>query len=132
MQNAWYEEYSNTPRYGAEPADGARWSWYYRTPGEIDDAGTRLTPPVNNFVAALESSYDNDPDNDNESVDLLKFRKVKYDSGVTIDVGCVEYSPDINYNNLENLPANKVIGFPTIPNDPAEDINAEDRSDGVE
>ena len=132
MQNAWYEEYSNTPRYGAEPADGARWSWYYRTPGEIDDAGTRLTPPVNNFVAALESSYDNDPDNDNESVDLLKFRKVKYDSGVTIDVGCVEYSPDINYNNLENLPANKVIGFPTIPNDPAEDINAEEAvRDGV-
>jgi hypothetical protein len=126
LQNAWYEEYSNTPRYGAVPADGARWSWYYRTPGEIDDAGARLIPPVNDLVAALESNYDNDPDNDDASVDLLKFRKVKYDSGVTIDVGCVEYSPDIDYNDLENLPANKIVGFPATPNDPAEDTGAAD------
>ncbi len=127
LQNAWYEEYSDTPRYGTIPVDGARWSWYYRTPGEINDAGAD-----ENFVAALESNYDNNPDNDDNSVDLLKFRKVRYDSGVTIDVGCVDYSPDIDYNDLENLPANKVIGFPTTPNDPAEDTNAVDAvRDGV-
>lgn len=126
LQNAWYEEYSNTPKYGTVPADGARWSWYYRTPDEINDAGTRLDPPVNDLVAALESNYDNDPDNDSDQVDPLRFRKVRYDSGVTIDVGCVEYSPDIDYNDLENLPANKIIGFPAIPNDPAEDTGAAD------
>ncbi len=132
LQNAWYEEYSDTPRYGTTPVDGPRWSWYYRTPGEIDDAGMNLIPPVENFVAALESNYDNDTDNDSVSVDPLKFRKVEYDSGVSIDVGCIEYSPDIDYNDLENLPANKVIGFPSTPNDPAEDTNAVDAvKDGV-
>jgi hypothetical protein len=132
LQNAWYEEYSNTPKYGAVPADGARWSWYYRTPDEINDAGTKLTRPVEDLVAALERNYDNDPDNDSDLVDPLKFRKVEYDSNVTIDVGCVEWSPDIDYNDLENMPANKIIGFPTAPNDPNEDTNAgEAVRDGV-
>ncbi len=126
LQNSWYEEYSNKPSPDAVPVDGARWSWYFRTSNEINTAGSRFIPPVDNFVAALESNYDSDANNDDESVNLLKFRKVGYDSGVTIDIGCVEYSPDIDYNDLENLPANRVVGFPTVPNDPGEDINAVD------
>ena len=121
VQNAWYEEYSNTPRPDSSPVDGERWSWYYRTTSEIDAAGALELPPFN--AVELEKNYDNDQTNDIETIDPLRFRKVEYDSGVTIDVGCVEYSPDIDYNDLENLPANKIIGFPSLPNDTEEDIN---------
>jgi hypothetical protein len=54
------------------------------------------------------------------TADPLQYRKVEYDSGVTIDVGCVEYTPDIDYNNISNLPTNKITGFPVTANDPNE------------
>ena len=105
LQNKWYEMYVDVA--------GGQKVWVYSTPGQIDTAGAELIPPV---TAA-------DVENEATHVDPLKFRKVTYDSGVTIDVGCIEYTPDLDYNSLESLPANKIIGIPVTPNDPNEDIH---------
>ncbi len=115
LQNKWYEEYSDQKTPDSEPGE---WSWYYRTPSQINEAGSLLDPPVENVTEKLE--------NGEEVVDPPKFRKVEYDSGVTIDVGCVEYTPGMDYNDLKNMSADKIVGHPVTPNDPDEDIDAED------
>lgn len=115
LQNKWYEQYSDRKTPDSDPGE---WSWYYRTPSEIDEAGMQLEPPVEDLADKLEKG--------DESVDPLKFRKIEYDSGVTIDVGCIEYTPGMDYNDLANLPADKVISYPVTPNDPDEDIGAGD------
>lgn len=99
LKNKWYEQYT--------VVDGSRSAWIYRTPEQLE-----TTSP--GAVDAIE----------NGTADPLKFRKVEYDSGVTIDVGCVKFTPDVDYNNLEKLVTNKVTGFPTAPNDPYEDVTA--------
>lgn len=115
LQDKWYEEYSDRKTPDADPGE---FSWYHRTPSQIDDAGLLLSPPMDDLAEKLE--------NGDASVDPLKFRKIRYDDGVTIDVGCVEYTPGMDYNDLANLPADKVIGYPVTPNDPDEDIGAPD------
>ncbi len=99
LKNKWYEQYTILP--------GGRSAWVYQTPGQLE-----TTSP--GAVKAIEDS----------TADPLKYRKVVYDEGVTIDVGCVPYTPDMNYDNLEKLSTNKITGFPVTPNDPSEDINA--------
>lgn len=96
LQNKWYEQYMIL-----ESGKGA---WVYRTPGQLGA----------DMVAAIE----------NGAADPLQYRMVKYDDGVTIDVGCVKYTPDIDYSNLGQLPTNKMTGVPVTPNDPAENVNA--------
>ncbi len=54
-----------------------------------------------------------------------QYRIVSYDEGVTIDVGCIEYDTDLD---LAGIPADKVVAFPTAPNDP--DENPNDNPDG--
>jgi len=47
---------------------------------------------------------------------------LEYDSGVTIDVGVVEYVPGMDYNDLENIRGRQGgYGHPVTPNDPYED-----------
>lgn len=108
LKNKWYEQL-------VDVAGGTK-KWIYRTPSEIDEAGASLEPPVTALDLENEESW----------VDPLRFRKVEYDSGVTIDLGCIEYSPDLDYSDLENLPADRIIGFPVTPNDPNEDITHPD------
>lgn len=115
LKNKWYEQYSDRKTPESEPGE---WSWHFRTPVELDEIGFQLIPPIDDLADKLETG--------DEAVDPLKFRKVEYDSGVTIDVGVVEYVPGMDYNDLENIPADKVIGHPVTPNDPYEDVNAED------
>lgn len=115
LKNKWYEQYTDRKTPDSEPGE---WSWYFRTPSQLDEIGQTLVPPVADLADKLEAG---DP-----SVDPLKFRKVEYDSGVTLDVGVVEYVPGMDWNSLENIPADKVVGHTVTPNDPDEDINAED------
>jgi len=64
--------------------------------------------------------------------DNVNYREVKYDSGVTIDVGCVEYEKDMSYEEVVNSEEYYVIkGFPTTANDPYEDpkLNPPDKLD---
>jgi len=105
LKNKWYEMFVE-----ADPnVQGSKAAWVYKTPAQLE----AISPGI---VADIE----------NGTADPLKFRKVEYDSGVTIDVGCIEYSPDFDYEQLKEIAANKIIGFPTTPNDPGEDTTAED------
>lgn len=108
LQNKWYEMYVQVA--------GGRYAWVYASPDDIAAEGARLHPEDPDYDLAAEI--------ENGGADPLKYRKVEYDSGVTLNVGCVEYSPDTDYSNLENMPANKIINFPSTPNDPNEVINA--------
>lgn len=98
LQNKWYEEY-------VPPVPGSQGTWIYRKP-------TDLTAAV---ITSIE----------NGTANPLQYRKVEYDSGVTIDVGCAVYTSSVNYNNLDQLPTNKIVGVPVTPNDPTEDVNAQ-------
>ncbi|HEX2945386.1 MAG TPA: S-layer homology domain-containing protein [Clostridia bacterium] len=106
LKNKWYERFNIT--------ESGRYSWIYTTPGAINAEGLRLSPPVPDLASAIE----------NGTADPMKYRKVEYDNTVTIDVGCVEYTPDFNYDSLKELSADKLIDVPVTPNDPAEVINA--------
>lgn len=106
MQNKWYERY-------AMDATG-RNNWIYTTPGAINAEGLKLVPPVPDLVTKIE----------NGTADPMKFRKVEFDSSVTINVGCVEYVPNFDYGSLKQMPADKLIDVPVAPNDPNEVINA--------
>ncbi len=99
LKNKWYEQYTIV--------NGGRSAWIYRTPEQLETTSQGA-------VTAIE----------NGSADPLKFRKVEYDSGVTIDAGLVEYTPDIDYDNIDKLATNKVVGFPVTPNDPNEAVTA--------
>lgn len=75
--------------------------WEYRTPEQLGE----------DIVGDIEAGAE----------DPLRYRKVVYDSGVTIDVGCVELKEGMNYESLAGIPANKVISHPVKANDPYED-----------
>ena len=115
LKNKWYEEYTNKKTPDTE---AGKYSWYFRTPSQLDEIGLMLQPPIDDLADKLEAG--------DSSVNPLRFRKVEYDEGVTIDVGVIEYVPGMDYNDLENIPADKVIGHTVTANDPDEDINAED------
>ena len=74
--------------------------WEYRTPEQLGEE----------IVSDIEAG----------AADPLRYRKVIYDSGVTIDVGCVELNEGVNYESLAGIPANKVISHPVKANDPYE------------
>lgn len=101
LKNKWYEQYTIL--------EGGRGAWIYRTPEQLEEDNPGIVDKLENHP---------------ELVDPLQYRIVEYDSGVTIDVGCVEFTENIDYNNIESLPTNKIIGFPVAPNDPDEDITA--------
>lgn len=69
-----------------------------------------------------------------ETLDGKNYRVVEYDSGVTIDVGCVEYIEGMSYNDIENITANKITGFPVTANDAAENgsFNPDGRKHNVD
>ena len=74
--------------------------WEYRTPEELGEE----------IVDMLE-----------EGTAGNDYRIVQYDGGVSLDVGCVEYGEGVSYSDIAGMPADKVVGFPAVPNDPYED-----------
>jgi hypothetical protein len=50
-------------------------------------------------------------------VDDVYYRKVEYDSGVTLDVGCIKYVEGMDYEDLKKIPADKIKNFPVTAND---------------
>jgi len=75
------------------------------------------------YVRTEKTSENDTPDYDPVAYppDNVKYRMVKYDEGVTFDVGCVEYTGEIPITEIVKLPANKITGFPVTANDPLED-----------
>ncbi|NLD46499.1 MAG: fibronectin type III domain-containing protein, partial [Clostridiaceae bacterium] len=56
-------------------------------------------------------------------VDDVYYRKVSYDSGITIDVGCTVYVEGMSFDELNRITADKITGFPVEPNDSKEDAS---------
>lgn len=92
LKNLWYEKYNQTTK-----------QWEYVRTEKLNDGDT---PP---YIPTQET------------LDDKQYRMVSYDSGVTIDVGCIKYTDGMSYNDLSNILANKVMGFPITANDSTED-----------
>lgn len=94
LKNLWYEKYN---------FEENKWE-YIRT----EKLHENDVPPLEPLTSVIDDVY---------------YRKVAYDSGVTIDVGCVKYTEGMSYEELNNLVPNKTINFPVTANDPFEDGN---------
>lgn len=93
LKNAWYEAF-----------DTAANRWVFKTPDQLETIQAGLTGQI-----------------DAGTANPLQYRKVSFDGGVTLDVGCTIYRDDMVFSDIATLPANKIIGFPVTPNDPLED-----------
>jgi len=93
LKNKWYEYYDSSTN-----------QWEYIDPQELNEVDPGIIP-------ALETG----------TYEGSEYRIVSYDGDVTIDVGCVKYESGMNPEDIVTFPANKVTGFPAIPNDPDED-----------
>lgn len=103
LMNKWYEQYIISGGVGR---------WEFRTPAQLEEIQEGLAGRVENGQLTQAES--------------LQYRKVEYDGGITFDVGCVKYTHDFDYSSLDKLPANKITGFSSAPNDPDENINDPD------
>lgn len=93
LKNKWYEKFDSEER-----------RWVFITPEELDTIDDTLVDKLEN------GEYQGN-----------EYRIVEYDSGVTLDIGCIPYDGSINPEDLALIPANWVTGFPTVANDPNED-----------
>lgn len=103
MKNKWYERYE---------VSGGRGRWVYSTPTQLEGIEEGLVQRIEDGQLTQAES--------------LLFRKVEYDSGITFDLGCVQYTPGFDYDNIDQLSTNKIIGLPVSPNDPDENLNDPD------
>ncbi|TYQ14647.1 UNVERIFIED_CONTAM: hypothetical protein Cloal_1007 [Acetivibrio alkalicellulosi] len=105
LKNLWYEKYDHQAN---------RWD-YIRT----EKLNEHDEPPFDPLT---------------EEVDDFNYRMVSYDSGVTIDVGCLNFTEGMSYEVLNTALANKIINFPTTPNDPLEDpkLNPNNRRHNID
>lgn len=92
LKNRWYEKFNTAT---------GRWE-YIRT----EKTAPNDVPPYDPIA--------NPPDGKN-------YRLVAYDSGVTIQVGCVKFVEGMSYDQIAKLPTDKIQGVALVPNDPAED-----------
>jgi len=91
-KNRWYEKFN--------PATG-KWAYVKADKTKLGDTSVKY-----------------DPTNPLTPVDNLKYRKVQYDSpGVTLYVGCEEYTEGMDISTILNYKLEKVS---TTPNDPVE------------
>jgi hypothetical protein len=100
LKNLWYEKYDET---------ASTWS-YIRS----EKQNEKDNPPFNPNVTVVDNVY---------------YRKVQYDEGVTIDVGCIEYEEDMDLNVIKNTVANKIVSHPISANDALE--NPKLNPDGI-
>ena len=123
LKNLWYEKYNEEKN-----------QWEYISPEEYQKAMEGVEDEDieegEDEDGDIEEGEDEDGDieegeEEDEDIeeDNLNYREVSYDSGVTIDVGCVEFVEGMSYDILATIPADKVINFPTEPNDDMENPN---------
>ncbi len=91
LKNLWYEKYNYESR-----------NWEYIRTEKLSKSDV---PPFIPSPSVVDDVY---------------YRKVVYDQGVTIDVGCIEYTEGMSYNDLNELPADKITSFPITANDSME------------
>lgn len=95
LKNLWYEKFNF--------ADN---KWEYIANEELNNIG-----------------FDNQNGTGTTVVNDVYYRKVAYDSGVTFDVGCIEYVEGMKYEDIQKLQPDKVTKFPTTANDATENPN---------
>lgn len=94
LKNLWYEKYN---------FEENKWE-YIRT----EKLSENDIPPIDLSETVIDDVY---------------YRMVSYDSSMTIDVGCTLYVEGMSFEELNSMPANKLTGFPAVPNDPKEDAS---------
>ncbi len=97
-KNRWYEMFNKVPNTG---------KWYY--------VKADKTKPSDNII---DGTLQYDPTDPTTPVDNLNYRKVQYDAGVSLYVGCEEYYEGIDVSTINNYKLEKVS---TSPNDDTED-----------
>lgn len=102
IKNKWYERFVSP-----------RWKYVPPTPKLQPDSTVKFTFDTDNVpLGTVEGD-----------VYSSEWRTVRYDGGITIDVGAVEYVPGMNYNDLNDInkyPTNKLTGVQVFPNDSTE------------
>lgn len=92
LKNLWYEQYN----FAAN-------RWEYIRSEKLDENDI---PPFDPLTTVVDDVY---------------YRKVAYDSGVTIDVGCVRFIEGMSYEEINTITADSITNFPVAANDPLED-----------
>lgn len=91
LKNLWYEKFN----FETE-------TWEYIRSEKLSESDI---PPYNPNVTVADDVY---------------YRKVSYDSGVTLDVGCIKYVEGMSYEQLKTIQANQIVNYPVTANDPLE------------
>jgi len=92
IKNLWYEKFNFDTN-----------KWEYIRSEKLNESDV---PPFDPKITVVDDVY---------------YRKVAYDSGVTLDVGLIKYVEGMTYEELKTLVPDKVTNFPVTPNDPKED-----------
>ena len=114
-KNRWYEEFE-------KPGYENTGKWYY--------VKADKTLPSDNIA---DKTLEYDPRDPSTPVDNLKYRKVQYDAGVTLYVGCEEYKEGIDISTIQNYKLQKVAVTPNDTNESPEDptLNAPENTTGA-
>ncbi len=91
LKNLWYEKYNFQTD-----------TWEYIRSEKKNESDV---PPFNPAVTVVDDVY---------------YRKVSYDSGVSLDVGCIKYVEGMSYEQLRTIQPNKITNYPVTANDPTE------------
>jgi len=98
-KNRWYEQFEKNPYEGTG-------KWYF-----VKADKTKLSDNIN------DGTLEYDPTNPLTPIDDLKYRKVQYDAGVSLYVGCEEYTEGMDITKIDKYKLEKVS---TTPNDEVE------------
>ncbi len=96
-KNRWYEAF-----------DASTGKWNY-----VKADKTKSTDNI------ADGTLQYDPNDPSTPVDNVNYRKVEYDSGVSLYVGCEEYYEGIDISTIDKY---KLEKLPTTPNDTSEDV----------
>lgn len=94
LKNLWYEKF-----------DFSANKWEYIRSEKLSESDV---PPFNPETTVVDDVY---------------YRKVAYDSGVTLDVGCIKYVEGMKYEELKAIQPNKITNYPITANDITENPN---------
>lgn len=97
LKNLWYEKFDFNLN-----------KWEYIRSEKLSESDV---PPFDPKATVVDDVYNR------SVVDDVYYRKVDYDSGVTLDVGCIKYVEGMSYEELKEIPADKITNYPVTAND---------------
>ena len=94
LKNLWYEKYNFQDN-----------KWEYIRSEKLNESDV---PPFDPKITVVDDVY---------------YRRASYDSGVTLDVGCIKYEEGMKYEELKSIQPNKITNYPITANDATENPN---------